>query len=1093
MDAVVVDMVTPKGKGDHDGRGSPAPSDVSSSVAADTPLDSLDIIDKTIMRSSFKTQQSWLQRMENQVSTPSSAGRVKITPAAFAARMKLRSAIRTVIVANHVNRRRFADGRIRNDVKTGAIKEAQAKGENSHLRWMSFLSSSTQHFLEHTYTGLGRWVYNYHQIAMLFGFFILLSGLPGTFLLTGKASFLWFKVDVDLGAFALISTQPYKDYDSITKKHDGYFHPPRSSLLVLSTKNDAEPVLSYAFMTKALDVVNTIYEDIVYTDNATGLTYGFADLCALSGNATPRATHSAHRRSLAAARPPADISLCASRGADLFSAVDWKQDVLEAVAGPGAGERERGPPPHGWPPHTTDYGPALFAAAQQQSALLYGSFNATGAYHVALQTVDSSTDYRTWRPTTLQIPLSLEYFHDAHMSEMAARWESRVASYLADLPLSYVHNETVRVTCVVESTFEDAMQKSLDALTPWIFVVVAVMIMYSGAFLSTQTRTSQGYATQFSLVVQGSAVSGLAGFSAFGWMAYLGLESINVLCICAVFLVAAVGVDCTFIFVSAMKAAGPDVMLRDAVPMAMAEGASAITMTSLTSIMAFAVSAAASTSQPAFVKFNVTMAIALTLNFLGFILFFAGFQVENEFRILRGHADLAPWRKAKKKKLPEWVDFGNKLRLMITNNYAPNLEDHRSCGKPLACKLAGALVLLASLGVSLGFVGSVGVGMPDEYLVLDSSYLYELSSDFRELTSSNRTMSVSLLVEHLDLMAPAKLAKFVEDVLQPISERDDVYAISCLPPLYAAYLASSAAQGIPPLAWEAWLNSTSDPRSVAARALFGKTYHGEEIGQFSGATVPREIVCTITGVGYSGPLSTSRIEVMNWYLNHSRALNDKYADTCFPCDATRVTFFSHQWAFKTSFDEELPSLCWSTVGLALLVVGAVLLLALPVHRALISVLNIFLVVFAMIGFMGYAGISYNLISYCTLTMAIGFCVDYTVELMHFSVIGEPGDSMGVKFANALRACGYDVLHGCATAFIGVFLLGLSGAMYARLFSYLSMVMCFYGGAYALWCLPSSMTLFDMTIMGAGKKPKAAELSPIMSRSNSEMEAVTSSA
>ena len=176
-----------------------------------------------------------------------------------------------------------------------------------------------------------------------------------------------------------------------------------------------------------------------------------------------------------------------------------------------------------------------------------------------------------------------------------------------------------------------------------------------------------------------------------------------------------------------------------------------------------------------------------------------------------------------------------------------------------------------------------------------------------------------------------------------------------------------------------------------------------------------------------------------------------------------------------------------------MVVGAVLLLALPVHRALISVLNIFLVVFAMIGFMGYAGISYNLISYCTLTMAIGFCVDYTVELMHFSVIGEPGDSMGVKFANALRACGYDVLHGCATAFIGVFLLGLSGAMYARLFSYLSMVMCFYGGAYALWCLPSSMTLFDMTIMGAGKKPKAAELSPIMSRSNSEMEAVTSSA
>jgi hypothetical protein len=74
-------------------------------------------------------------------------------------------------------------------------------------------------------------------------------------------------------------------------------------------------------------------------------------------------------------------------------------------------------------------------------------------------------------------------------------------------------------------------------------------------------------------------------------------------------------------------------------------------------------------------------------------------------------------------------------------------------------------------------------------------------------------------------------------------------------------------------------------------------------------------------------------------------------------------------------------------------------------------------------------------------MAIGFCVDYTVEVMHFSVLGEATDSMGTKFGNAIKACGYDVLHGCATAILGVFILGLSGAEYARLFSYMSLVMC----------------------------------------------------
>lgn len=62
----------------------------------------------------------------------------------------------------------------------------------------------------------------------------------------------------------------------------------------------------------------------------------------------------------------------------------------------------------------------------------------------------------------------------------------------------------------------------------------------------------------------------------------------------------------------------------------------------------------------------------------------------------------------------------------------------------------------------------------------------------------------------------------------------------------------------------------------------------------------------------------------------------------------------------------------------------VLLLALPITRAIITTVNIGLVVLNLLGFMGYSGITFNPISFCTLTMAIGFCVDYTVELMHFS-------------------------------------------------------------------------------------------------------------
>lgn len=228
-------------------------------------------------------------------------------------------------------------------------------------------------------------------------------------------------------------------------------------------------------------------------DPLDGATYGFADLCALSGSATPRDAH--RRRQLAGT---ADLSLCASRGADLFSAVNWDPALLEAFAFAGAGEA------FGW----SDYAPALHQAAMAKNALMYNAFNATGVYHVALQTVDTSVDYRTWVPTTLQVPLSLEHFH-GHMSEVATLWETKAAAFLTSE--TRPHSDALKVSCIVESTFESAMQDGLNALTPWIFVVVAVMVAYSGTFLSTQTRTASGYATQFSLITQGSLVSGLAG------------------------------------------------------------------------------------------------------------------------------------------------------------------------------------------------------------------------------------------------------------------------------------------------------------------------------------------------------------------------------------------------------------------------------------------------------------------------------------------------------------------------------------------------------------------------------------------------------
>eukprot|EP00322_Chrysochromulina_rotalis_P020823 CAMPEP_0115858550 /NCGR_PEP_ID=MMETSP0287-20121206/16157_1 /TAXON_ID=412157 /ORGANISM="Chrysochromulina rotalis, Strain UIO044" /LENGTH=179 /DNA_ID=CAMNT_0003312821 /DNA_START=9 /DNA_END=547 /DNA_ORIENTATION=- len=117
-------------------------------------------------------------------------------------------------------------------------------------------------------------------------------------------------------------------------------------------------------------------------------------------------------------------------------------------------------------------------------------------------------------------------------------------------------------------------------------------------------------------------------------------------------------------------------------------------------------------------------------------------------------------------------------------------------------------------------------------------------------------------------------------------------------------------------------------------------------------------------------------------------------------------------------------------------------------------------------------------------MAIGFCVDYTVELMHFSSTAVAGARMADKMSSAVAACGYDVMHGCATAIVGCLVISFVPGEAFRMFGYLSMVMCAYGGMYALWCLPAAMILVESALhsccceQGAGAQtaPAAANQS-----------------
>jgi len=986
-----------------------------------------------------------------------------------------------------VNRheRRLPGGRRRNSVAFGAQLEHKEAAKTPAGNFNTYLAHQTQELFEHKYSALGSWIGANPRLSMLVGTLFLLSGLPGSFLLEGEASVLWIKFDTRMYEnFAMQTNHFYMDYEHTVHLHHGLHHPPRPGLFQFTPKLSASNsvgrngIMEKAFLGDVLDILNIVYNDThVGAAGAPPLAasgvQGYDELCSRNG-----------------------VGLCRSKGSELFAPhvahqPSELQSLPPATAAPPLPSAY--PLPNGssandywyvldgsalanmltYPSHVVYYPPLDAVVPDTSRAELAGTFNLTGVWRGQIANTApelSALPPSYWNGTLLSIPISTAYFHEGDPRKDAiVEWENAVLNRLSKG--EYPHSDAIEVTFVLEASVQTEIASSVESAVPMVFVTVGTMIIYSITFLFTQVRCREGEMTCAYVVMQGALIPSLSGISALGWMYYLGFR-VNLLCAFVLFLVLCVGVDCTFIFISAMKAVDPKVTdLKEAASMSLSEAGPAVTLTSMTSLSAFFLSAAFSTAMPGMLVFNLCMAIALLLNVIGFVFFFTGWQVINETRIAQNLSDfwltnyqIGPHpppeclqKKAGEGKLPSWVDLGNRLRWVLVAKYAPMLE------KNLAWQLLGAFVMLGSLILSLAYIPTIGLGTPSTTYVADSSYLLPLFDDFKTHLGNTRLLTLDIVVEHLDIAASVRRQAFVSKVLQPMLERNDVLATNCFIEQYEYYTAAYRSAGLDGriLPWQSWLNETvvdlSSGTSLgpARLAQFGHVINPHlEPGEHSGELVPESIGCSV-GIRQAADDAVERLEQARFFSD--------LQDVTGLGEFVNVHIVSHNYAEVISQDEELVLQILMTIVIALCAVACVLVLAIPIHRAIITAFNILLVVINMLGFMGYAGITYNPVSFCTLTMAIGFCVDYTVELMHFSSTAAAGSRMAEKMGSAVAACGYDVMHGCATAIVGCLVISFVPGEAFRMFGYLSMVMCAYGGMYALWCLPALMILVEQGI------------------------------
>eukprot|EP00927_Polykrikos_kofoidii_P071076 TRINITY_DN67409_c0_g1_i1.p1 TRINITY_DN67409_c0_g1~~TRINITY_DN67409_c0_g1_i1.p1 ORF type:complete len:950 (-),score=157.32 TRINITY_DN67409_c0_g1_i1:216-2807(-) len=829
--------------------------------------------------------------------------------------------------------------------------------------------------------------------------------------------------------FALKNTVQFKDRVAANNLHDSFFEPShgRNSIIMISPKRPSgTTVFSRTFMEAALPLVRHIYEMQVDHGN---VAYEFKDLCVPSGSLSFGDTLSSFQE-------------CSSAGSDLFGAVGWNTSLLPPT---GAGESMYGP-------GANDYASVL---SNLDSMMVQVGINSTGLFRslVGLQSSTSSfSDYRYWHPLSITVPFRLiddrRQPGGGQLGGACGKWIKTVQSYVDSG--EYANSGVLRVSFLSDQSIGDGLQDLLNAFIPFVFLVFAIMGMYAELFLSSQTRCKHGEATQMLLVIQGPVTSGMAAFSGMGWILYLGLEDIVIMCVMAVFLILAVGVDCTFILISAMKTAGPDKSIDEAMGHMLSEGGTAITLTTTTSVGCFLASGLFATAQPAFFKFNLTMSMGLLINLLGFVFYFSGCMVLNERRILAGYSDLWPWKTVNPScKAPCRVDVAQKCRTFIGETYAPLFTRSPSF------KLAGTTFMLVSVALAVVFVPTIESGMAPTTFLVDSSPLYKTYDDFTALGDGLAGQATTLQIEGLNLTSHATLEQFKADFIDPITARDETLFIACLPLSYLNYRTTTLAKGAATVQpWHDWLAA-----NAVAQSLFGHSYYPVNAAQ--SGVVPATIECTMTYLSNVVSRNASaRIETMNGYYVVTTEANSALAAT-----GTSVRLNSIEWAIMTSLDKHAPWLCWQSIIIAIATVMLILLFTLPLRSAIVSAVNVGLVVFSMMGFMGYANQSYNLLTLSVTAMGPGFCVDYTVEMMHFANLGPRHDRVGVKMMKAMRLCGYDVFHGCVTGMLGVVCLMLTPGEAPRLFSFSTLVMLFYGGVFALWSLPSALTLIDDACSG----------------------------
>eukprot|EP00930_Biecheleria_cincta_P013002 TRINITY_DN11809_c0_g1_i2.p1 TRINITY_DN11809_c0_g1~~TRINITY_DN11809_c0_g1_i2.p1 ORF type:complete len:905 (+),score=127.81 TRINITY_DN11809_c0_g1_i2:73-2787(+) len=613
----------------------------------------------------------------------------------------------------------------------------------------------------------------------------------------------------------------------------------------------------------------------------------------------------------------------------------------------------------------------------------------------------------------------------------------------------------LRVSATTTASLGDECVKIGTSAIPLLGATILTMVAYVVIHLGAETRIP-GH-TQLMLAVAGCFVPLLASAGSLGLLGYMGIK-INILGCMAPFLGLAAGIDCFFLMVTSVNSIGPEERDHEQLmACAVSRGGVAATTTTVTSMAAFITSAITTIHFPGFFSFSLALVFVLFLNWLGMLVLMPAVMVLNERRMLANRRDLFPCvRRSRNTSTADDrphsifaccfnLDLGRRGRQAVSHHLAPLIE------RNLACQLVGATVWMGFVVASAVLLPDLGQGMPDRYFIIDDSPLQVYFDDIEQGFDKTVPMELGLLLQQPQLGDSSYRAALLNLMTELGNRSDAIMPPDCWPVYVAQTLQPSAGQS---------------EAEAATEKFFASSMH--------------ELYDWDLQKDGSGTIESARCRFFVWQPMDSKKRSD-HAGNLLAVVAQAdlpVVAYHESLAIHVARYKRIKQMVLDSAACSFIAVFAALLFFLPVRNAILAVGNVVAVVAVLFGCMTLSGITCNTISFSVCVMAIGFCVDYSCHIVHFADHNVDRKlPWNARMGHSLRECGFDVLQGCATAFLGVGLLAFHGAMAFRIFAALALIITGVGGLFALWCLPALLALvgrIQEALRGSSVYPEQTE-------------------